>query len=125
VPSKHGLGLDDDERISPARPDAGESDPEGAVDGCEAGTRLECVGRELLAEGDLDDCLLSPTAEEGGDGSKKDRHVAEKDSDHVAILREDAAKCETDYESEAGIPSVVDRAIAERRKFNYSGAEGY
>ena len=119
MPADDRLGSDDDEGTPPTGPEAGEGDPEGGVDGREAeARRLECVGRMLLAEGELDDRLLSPTAEEGGDGAKNDRCVDEKNSDHVAILREDSAERETDSEDEIRILSVVDRTIAEWRKLN-------
>jgi hypothetical protein len=51
--------------------------------------------------------------------------VDEKNSDHVAILREDSADRETDSEDETRIPSVVDRTIAERRKLNDSNEDRY
>jgi hypothetical protein len=126
VPSNYGLGLDDDEAGLPARPAAGEDDPEGPIERGEPGTRrLGCVGRELLAEGELDDRLLALAPEEGGDDSYCEHRVADQNSDHVEILRQVRADIESDSESEAGISSVVERLVAARRKPSCSGPIRY
>ena len=65
VPADHGLGLDDDQDFPPARPELVECDPEGAIQGGELGSGAPLgVGRELLAKGQLDDCLLPASSEE-------------------------------------------------------------
>jgi hypothetical protein len=84
-----------------------------------------CVRGELLAQGELDDRLLATASEEGADSRKGDRHVHEEDSDHVAILCEDAVDYQSHSESQAGISSPVDRLVAESKKFDYSGLDGY
>ena len=65
MPADHGLGLDDDQDLLPARPEPVECDPEGAGQGGESrcGSRLG-VGGELLAKGQLDDRPLSASSEE-------------------------------------------------------------
>jgi hypothetical protein len=69
--------------------------------------------------------LLATASEEGADGREDDRHVHEQDSNHAAILREDAVEYQTDSDSQAGISSTVDRLVAESEKFNYSGLDEY
>jgi hypothetical protein len=69
--------------------------------------------------------LLATASEEGANSRKGDGHVHEQDSDHVAILREDAVEYQTDSDSQAGISLTVDRLVAESKKLNYSGADGY
>ena len=126
MPPHNGLGLNNAQDIFPPRPDTGEGDPEGAIDGCKSRSRtLHGIGRKLLAEGQLDDRLLTPASEEGPHGREKDRQISDQDSDHVAILREDALECETDSESETRISSIVDRPVVETKRFNDSGSDGY
>ncbi len=83
------------------------------------------VGRELLAQGQLDEPLFTLTSEEGPRTRKQDRHISDKESDHVAILREDTVERETDSESGTRISSIVNRPVAETEKFNDSGSGGY
>jgi hypothetical protein len=84
-----------------------------------------CVRGELLAQGQLDDRLLATASEDRADGREDDRHVHEQDSNHAAILREDAVEYQTDSDSQAGISSTVDRRVAESKKFNDSGSDRY
>jgi hypothetical protein len=71
MPADHGLGLDDDQDFPPARPELVECDPEGAIQGGELGPRSRLgVGGELLAKGQLDDCLLPAASEEGQNTAK-------------------------------------------------------
>ncbi len=62
---------------------------------------------------------------EGPHAHKKDRHVSDQDSGHVAILREDTVERETDSEGETRIPSIVDRPVADTGKINHSGSDEY
>jgi hypothetical protein len=82
---------------------------------------LASIRGELLAQGQLDDRLLATASEDRAD----DRHVHEQDSNHAAILREDAVEHQNDSDSQAGISSTVDRLVAEPDKFNYSDSDGY
>lgn len=96
------------------------------MDGRKSRSRtLHGVGRELLAQGQLDERLLTPTAEEDPDARQKDRHIPDQDSDQVAILREETVECETDSEGATRISSVVDRPAADTEKLNDSGLDGY
>lgn len=52
-------------------------------------------------------------------------YVGEEDADHVAILRENTVVYRIELESQAGISSIVDRLVAEPKKFNDFGADGY
>jgi hypothetical protein len=67
--------------------------------------------------------LLATASEEGANSRKGDGH--EQDSDHVATLREDAVEYQTDSDSQAGISLTVDRLVAESKKLNYFGVDGY
>ena len=86
---------------------------------------LVCVRGELLAQGQLDHRLLPTASEEGEDSRIDDRYAHGQVSEHAAILCEDAVEYRTDSDSQAGISSTVDRLVAESKKFNYSGADGY
>jgi hypothetical protein len=126
VPAHHCLGLNDAVDLLPSRPDPEEGDPEGAIEWSQSRLRLLAFIRgELLAQGQLDDRLLATASEYGADGREDDRHVHEQDSNHAAILCEDAVEYQTDSDSQAGISSTVDRLVAEPKKFNYSGSDGY
>jgi hypothetical protein len=90
MPTNHSARLDDDEGLFPARPEPGQRDPEGAVQRREPGLRsLLGVGRELLAQGKLDDRLRLAPSEEGEDRAKKRRCEIEQ-SPHGAA---DSARC--------------------------------
>jgi len=78
-----------------------------------------------LAQDQLDDYLLAPAAEEGGEDSKDKQRVREQDSDHVRILRQISGQYESDSQSQRGISSIVDRLAAERRNVNDSDSDGY
>ncbi len=71
------------------------------------------------------DHLLALAAEEGGEDSKDEQRVGEQDSDHVGILQKISGRYESDSQSERGISSIVDRPVAEWRKFNDSDTDGY
>jgi len=66
VPAHDRLGLDDDQDLPPARPELAQQDPETAVQGRERGSPSGLAeDRELLAEGELDEGLLTLAAEAG------------------------------------------------------------
>ena len=75
----HGLGLNDDEGLSPSRPELRQEDPEGSVYWCDPGlwSPLD-VGGELLAQGEFDQGLLAPDSKEGWDTAKEERHEFEQ-----------------------------------------------
>ncbi len=110
----HGLGLNDAEGFIPLRPDPGEGGPEGSIKRRQFRLcLLVSVRGELLTQGQLDRRLLATASEEGADSRKDDRHVHGQDSDHAAILCEGAVDYQADNESRAGMPSTVDRLVAE------------
>jgi hypothetical protein len=53
VPPDDGRGLDDDERVSPPRPDAPEGDPEGTIGHMYRRTTPQRQGGELLPQGEV------------------------------------------------------------------------
>ena len=63
VPGNHGLGLHDDEDVCPARPDAPKGDPEGTIDGPDAGPAPLDQGGELLPKGNVLEQELPARAE--------------------------------------------------------------
>jgi hypothetical protein len=72
VPADHGVWLDDDKHVRPARPEPGENEPEGAVTLAQAraaGGALE-VG-QLLAQGEVLECEVRAGAEGGTQRSKE------------------------------------------------------
>jgi len=126
VPLHNCLGLHDAQNVLPPWPDAGEADPEGAVDGGQSrsGT-LRGISRELLAQGELYERLLTLASEESPHARKKDRHISDQDLKHVAILREDTLERETDSDGQSRVSSPVDRPVSETGKLNRSGPDGY
>jgi hypothetical protein len=66
MPANHGLRPDDHEVVSPPRPESEEGYREPSISRCESRTRLILgVGSELLAQVQLDNSLLSTTAQQG------------------------------------------------------------
>jgi hypothetical protein len=67
LPSQDGVGRHDDQRLSPARPDAGQPDPKEAIGRAQSGPRYaSSVHGELLAQGEvLEGELVVAAAEEG------------------------------------------------------------
>ncbi len=104
-----GLGLNDDEGLSPTRPDPGEGDPEGAIEwGVRGSGSLLGIGVELMAEGEFNDRLLAATSEKGADTRKNDERVDDQESDHVSILRDRSRHDQIDSDGESGTSSIVD-----------------
>ena len=83
VPADHGVRFDDDKHVSPARPEPGEYEPEGAVTLAQARTARGApqVG-QLLAQGEVLQGEVGASAEGGPQGSKQ----AQKQGDHRAIV---------------------------------------
>ncbi len=78
MPADDGFGLDDDEGLSPSRPELRQEDPEAAVCCCDPGLgSFLGVGGELLAQSELNERLLAPASEEGRNAAKGDRREAE------------------------------------------------
>ena len=97
MPADDGLGLDDEEGVFPARPEARHCHPQRAVDRGEVRARvLLRIDCQLLAKGQLDEHLVAPTPEEGGERCEYDRDVSEDASDHLAILPEAAVQVESE-----------------------------
>ncbi len=66
MPAGDGVGLDDDEGLSPSRPELRQEDPEAAVCCCDSGLgSFLGVGGELLAQREFDQGLLAPAPEKG------------------------------------------------------------
>jgi hypothetical protein len=60
VPTDHGVGLDDDQDLLPARTEPAERGPEGSVERSQPGLPLRLgVDGQLLAKGKLNDPLLA------------------------------------------------------------------
>jgi len=72
VPADHGVWLDNDKHIRPARPEPGKHEPEGAVTFVQAraGRGALEVG-QLLAQGEVFDCEVRAAAEGGAQRSKE------------------------------------------------------
>jgi hypothetical protein len=71
MPTDHGVGLDDDEGIGPARPDLGQTNPESAVGGAEARVRCRAAEyAELLAEGEILEGELGTGSESRAESGK-------------------------------------------------------
>jgi len=64
----------------------------------------------LLAEGQLDDCLVATTSEEGAYTLKDVRCVGKVNADHVSVLREAPSEYQTDSEQAAGISLIAESA---------------
>jgi len=74
MPLDHCVRLDDDQDLSPARPEPEQRNPEGTIDKSELGLRLLLtVSCELVAQSKLDDRLLIPTSEKGHSTTKEQR----------------------------------------------------
>jgi hypothetical protein len=59
MPTDHGVGLYDDQRLLPPRPEADEGDPEGAIKRREPGPALAPRGDlELLPKRELNEGLI-------------------------------------------------------------------
>jgi len=79
MPPDHGLGANDDKVLPPAWPESGERDPERAVQ--QSLLRPESfpgIGCKLLLQGQVDDCLLATTSDEGEKEVKEQRCVSEQ-----------------------------------------------
>ena len=64
MPTNHGLRTNDDEVVSPLRPEPRKGDPEGSVQWAQSRSRpILGVDRKLLAEGKLNDRLFLATPE--------------------------------------------------------------
>jgi hypothetical protein len=85
VPADHGVWLDDDQHVRPARPEPGEHEPEGAVTLAQARAARGApeVG-QLLAQGEVLDCEVRAGAEGGTQRSKE----AEKQGTHRVIMHD-------------------------------------
>ena len=71
MPADDRLGLDDDQDGLPTRPQPGERDPEGAIEGREPRPPLLLdVDRELLPERELDERLVLPAPDKGWEAAK-------------------------------------------------------
>ena len=92
-----GLGLDDEEGVFPARPEARQCNPEGVINRSEVRARiLVGIDRKLLAQDQLNDRLFAPTPEQGGERRDHDRDVSKEDADHRTILLEAMVKIESE-----------------------------
>ncbi len=66
VPANYCVGFDNNEHLLPSRPESEEGDPECAVEWRDPGSYfLLAVCGELLAEGQLDNDLLTLSSDEG------------------------------------------------------------
>ena len=92
MPAGHGLGVDNEQRTLPARPDARKRDPERAIERVEPWPVLPLgVDSELLPQGQLHDGLLLATPEEREEASGDRRQKLE----HPLHAGRDAARpCE-------------------------------
>lgn len=73
MPANNSVRLDDDEDSLPSRPEHGEHDPEHAVEWRDPGSYfLLAVCGELLAEGQLDNDLLTLASDEGGSATNSE-----------------------------------------------------
>ena len=78
MPANDGIRLDYDESSLPSRPESEEGDPEDAIERRNLGLGfLLAVYRELLAEGQLNNCLLIATSEKGGSTADKENQKVE------------------------------------------------
>ena len=79
MPTNHRVRLDDDQDLFPSRPEPEQRHPEGAIDRRELGlpSRLD-IRRELLPQGQFDDCLLIAASEEGEHRAKEHSHEIEQ-----------------------------------------------
>jgi hypothetical protein len=65
MPANDGVGLDDQKSLSPISPEAPQENPEHAIMGSQARTRmLRCQGRKLLSECEVLQKQISPRAKE-------------------------------------------------------------
>ena len=81
-------------------PESGKGNPEGAIERPESrASALMSDDRKLLTKGQLDDCLLALSAEQGRDRGEEDRRKAEEGSDHVAILKDCGREIQTESRS--------------------------
>ena len=72
--SEHRVRLDDDQGLSPARPEPEQRNPEDTIEGSELWLRLLlAVCGELLAQSKVDDRLLIPISEKGHGTAKEQR----------------------------------------------------
>ena len=80
VPAHDRLGLDDDQHLPPARPELAQQDPERTVQGREPGSPSG-LGEdgELLAEGKLEQGLLTLAAEAGSKRTEQGNREREDD----------------------------------------------
>ena len=105
MPTDHRVRLDDDEDLFPARPEPQECNPEGTIERREPGLRSRLgVGRELLAQGQLDDRLLIAASEEGESTAKKDRREIEQSLHRGEILRDYSGQTQTDSFLDLAVP---------------------
>ena len=79
MPADDGVGLDDDEGLSPSRPELRQEDPKGAVCWCDPGLgSLMGVDGELLAQSEFDQGLLAPASEKGWNTAKQEHREVEQ-----------------------------------------------
>ena len=87
MPAQHGVWLDDDQDIGPARPEQGKDQPERAVAVAKAGAdRFAAQVRQLLAKGQVLDRQVHVGTEGGTQGSKK----AQDQGNHRAMMHDGA-----------------------------------
>ena len=88
VPADHGVWLDNDKHVRPARPEPGENEPEGAVTFAQARAGRDAleVG-QLLAQGEVLDCEVRAGAEGGTQRSKE----TEEQGTHRVIMHDGEA----------------------------------
>ncbi len=79
MPADNGVWLDDDQDLSPARPEFRQKDPEDPIDRSDSGLgSLLGEGGKLLTESEFDDRLLASASKESWKTAKEDRHEFEQ-----------------------------------------------
>jgi hypothetical protein len=107
MPADHGLGAHHHESASPARPQAREGDPEGAIEGGEPWPAVSMgVDRELLTEGQLDDGLALAAPDEGQGAAQYGSDEAEQRPKHRPILIAAGAEWEPESRAAVGLSST-------------------
>jgi hypothetical protein len=85
VPAEHGVWLDDDQHVRPARPDMGKDQPERAIARAQAGA-ARCAPQvgQLLAKGKVLECKVRAGTEGGTKGSEE----AEDQGNHRPMMHD-------------------------------------
>ena len=66
MPTDDGIGIDNDERVLPSRPESEEGNPEDAIERCDLGLGFfMAIGGELLTKRQLDNGLLISASKQG------------------------------------------------------------